>query len=525
MFESRKKVSAGLGAVVIAGSAGLVAVAPAATAATATYQVHCALPAGQPPVDGSQSVTVDLSPASSAPGGSIEATVTLGPSPATSPVPLTGVDMTPSITFAQSGGAGGQVTVTGPTIKADIPGAPTPISTPPYKGTFTVPAGAAGLVNLVPVKTVTKTVTPFGTFETTCDVTGGTDVVASYTAKQPPADPTLVASPGSVEQNSQLGLSGTKWEGNVTKVSLCDAGGANCQALPAQLYSLNVANGNLTGGVQIVDQVPPGTYTVKVESDAPQSKTSNSFTVTGVPPVTASASPSSGDLGQATVVSGDNWVKSGNVTLQGQKSDGTATTDAPVTVATDANGHFSSPYTVNDKNTAKINVSGGGKSANAAYTPKFGQQLGQDASGTVNSGGLSFQQAAAGIQLSPITLNGKPQTMTGALNQVAVQDFRGDVLGWDLTGQITDFTNPEKGGVIPANSFSWKPACAVTNPASPSQVVTGSEGNVGLLCKQNANAPGVVSGGEFTADASTKLAVPAWQLSGTYTATLTLTLI
>ncbi|MGR6997965.1 hypothetical protein ACU686_07440 [Yinghuangia aomiensis] len=105
MFESRKKVSAGLGAVVIAGSAGLVAVAPAATAATATYQVHCALPAGQPPVDGSQSVTVDLSPASSAPGGSIEATVTLGPSPATSPVPLTGVDMTPSITFAQSGGA------------------------------------------------------------------------------------------------------------------------------------------------------------------------------------------------------------------------------------------------------------------------------------------------------------------------------------------------------------------------------------------------------------------------------------
>ncbi|MGR6997964.1 hypothetical protein ACU686_07435 [Yinghuangia aomiensis] len=262
-----------------------------------------------------------------------------------------------------------------------------------------MPAGTAGLVNLVPVKTVTKTVTPFGTFETTCDVTGGTDVVASYTAKQPPADPTLVASPGSVEQNSQLGLSGTKWEGNVTTVSLCDAGGANCQALPAQLYSLNVANGNLTGGVQIVDQVPPGTYTVKVESDAPQSKTSNSFTVTGVPPVTASASPSSGDLGQATVVSGDNWVKSGNVTLQGQKSDGTATTDAPVTVATDANGHFSSPYTVNDKNTAKINVSGGGKSANAAYTPKFGQQLGQDASGTVNSGGLSFQQAAAGIQL------------------------------------------------------------------------------------------------------------------------------
>ncbi|MGA4540235.1 hypothetical protein ACPA54_09585 [Uniformispora flossi] len=167
--------------------------------------------------------------------------------------------------------------------------------------------------------------------------------------------------------------------------------------------------------------------------------------------------------------------------------------------------------------------SGSGVLGTFAVTSDTGTQ--QRPQGTVDSGGLNFEQAAAGMRLSQVTLNGKPQTMTGALNQVAVQDFRGDVLGWDLTGAITDFTSPEKGGLIPADSFTWKPACAVTNPDSPSQVVTGSEGTVGLLCKQNANAPGVVSGGEFTADASAKLPIPAWQLSGTYTATLTLTLI
>jgi hypothetical protein len=169
--------------------------------------------------------------------------------------------------------------------------------------------------------------------------------------------------------------------------------------------------------------------------------------------------------------------------------------------------------------------SGGGVLGTFTVTTGAGTGTQQLPRGTVDSGGLNFEQAAAGMQLSQVTLNGKPQTMTGALNQVAVQDFRGDVLGWDLTAAITDFTSPEKGGLIPADSFTWKPACAVTNPDSPSRVVTGSEGTVGLLCKQNANAPGVVSGGEFTADASAKLPIPAWQLSGTYTATLTLTLI
>ncbi|GAA4964276.1 hypothetical protein GCM10023205_30430 [Yinghuangia aomiensis] len=171
----------------------------------------------------------------------------------------------------------------------------------------------------------------------------------------------------------------------------------------------------------------------------------------------------------------------------------------------------------------ECDFSGSGVLGTFTVTSDTGTQ--QRPQGTVDSGGLNFEQAAAGMQLSQVTLNGKPQTMTGALNQVAVQDFRGDVLGWDLTGAITDFTSPEKGGLIPADSFTWKPACAVTNPDSPSQVVAGSEGTVGLLCKQNANAPGVVSGGEFTADASAKLPIPAWQLSGTYTATLTLTLI
>lgn len=521
MFESRKKVAAGLGAVVIAGTAGLVAVAPAASAGTVTVQAACTVPVIGPQ-NGPQQVTVTLAPVTGAAGSTVQATVDLGPPPITSPFAITGAKAQSTLHLAMSGAATGTVDLAGPEVTLDIP-AGVPIDPAPFTVPITIPAGASvGDINFTPTGTTNSTDIPgFGKQVAPCTFTGG-GTVATFTVKAPPGPVTVAVAPTTVQQGGSVAVSGTGWEGNVTKVQLCGPGGTGCQDYPAH----NVANsgGSLTGGVTIVDQVPPGSYSIKVIGDAPQSGVSNNFTVQGVPPVQAGLAPTSGEPGTVTNVTGSNWP-AGTVTIQGQKADNTNTADPAVTVPVNA-GNISAQYTVNDPTTAKIRITGaGGKTIAPAFTVILGQQLQQAPEGEVKGNGLKFQQAAAGIQLTPITLNGRPQTMTGALNQVAIQDFRGDVLGWDLTGQITDFVNAERGGVIASNKFTWTPSCAVTNPDSPSAVVTGQAGQVGLLCKQNANGPGQVSGGEFTADAATSLAVPAWQLAGVYKATLTLTLI
>lgn len=520
MYKSRKKVAAGLGAAVIAGTAGLVAVAPAASAGTVTVNAVCQVPVlGEK--TGPQTVSVELTPVTGPAGITVTANVDLGPPPITSPFAFANAKAQSTLHLAMSGAATGVVNLAGPEVTLDLP-ANVPIDPAPFTTTFTVPASAAaGAINFEPTGSTNVTDIPgVGKQTAPCVYTGG-GTVATFTVKAPPGPATAVVAPTTIQQGSGGTVTGAGWEGAVSNVELCV--GTACQPYPVNTIAVG-SGGALTGGFTIVDQVPPGAYTLKITSDSGQITSTNSFTVTGVPPVTAATNPTSGDLGAATTVSGTNWP-AGNVTVQGLKQDNSPTTDAPVTVAVAADGTFSTPYTVNDANTRKIGVTNGTKNAAAAYTVKVGQQVTTDIEGEVIGGGLNFQQAGTGITLTPITLNGKPQTMNGSLNQVKVQDFRGTTLGWDLTGQITDFTSPAVSGVISGDRFTWTPACAVTNPDSPSQVVTGSAGTVGALCSQTANAPGQVSGGEFTADAATKLAVPAWQLSGTYTATLTLTLI
>ncbi|WP_436777239.1 hypothetical protein [Yinghuangia sp. YIM S09857] len=520
MIKSRKRVAAGLGAAVIAGTAGLVAVAPAASAGTVTVQADCNVPIIGPK-QGPQNVTVDLTPVAGPAGITVTANVDLGPPPITSPLAIANAKAQSTLHLTMSGAATGVVDLAGPEVTLDlVPNVP--IDPAPFTTTFTIPANASvGDISFTPTGTTNITDIPgFGQQIAPCTYTGG-GAVATFTVEAPPAPVTATVAPTTIQQGSGGTVTGTGWEGTISGVEMCV--GAACQPYPVHTIAVG-ANGALTGGFTVVDQVPPGTYSLKITSDSGQSTQTNTFTVTGVPPVTAAVNPTSGDLGAATTVTGTNWP-AGNVTVQGLKQDNTPTTDAPVTVAVAADGTFTTPYTVNDANTRKIGVTNGTKSAAAAYTVKVGQQVSQDLEGEVIGGGLNFQQAGTGISLTPITLNGKPQTMNGALNQVKVQDFRGTTLGWDLTGQITDFTSPAVSGVISADRFTWTPVCAVTNPDSPSAVQTGSAGAVGALCIQSPNAPGQVSGGEFTADAATKLSVPAWQLSGTYTATLTLTLI
>ncbi|MYW03654.1 hypothetical protein [Streptomyces sp. SID3343] len=146
----------------------MLALAPSAAAAEPlTVQVHCVIPLDQPPVDGPQQIALDGPTDPVRPGDKVRIKVTLGGSPATSPLPFPGTPLTPSIQLVLSGGAKGEVTLQGPKMRVDIPGTPAQIVVPPYEGEITVPAHAEGDITIAPGKMVTSTAI-FGDQITTC---------------------------------------------------------------------------------------------------------------------------------------------------------------------------------------------------------------------------------------------------------------------------------------------------------------------------------------------------------------------
>ncbi|MDI2124885.1 WxL domain-containing protein [Yinghuangia seranimata] len=430
---SRKRIAAGLGAAVVASAVGLVAVAPAAHAGTGRYKMHCNLPILAVVIDSDQDITVSLDPAVQAPGGTISAMFDLGPiAVSTVPFPVNDVQTSTSVTFDQIGGASGQVTVTSGPVVVNVP-ANTPIDPPPSTGTFTVPANAAGVVDLVPVRTVIHAVSPYGVFDAVCDVVGGANPVASYTA-------------------------------------------------------------------------------------APR-------------PRQASVNPASGKPGTVVTAHGADFTPNAAVAIAGVVGAGRST-DPPTIVQTDAQGSFTGTFTVNDPNTTGIALAEVADQTKVVVTGfrvvhDASDPLTQSPTGNIKPGVLNMTQTTPGITLSEITLNGTAQTMNGKLNQVAVVDFRGSTLGWSLTGQITDFTS-NTGGTLTKDKFSWTPKCQVTDPDSPSAVTAGAAADFGAtaskLCTQAASTDNTVTGGQFTADADVKLAVPKYVLAGNYSATLTLSL-
>lgn len=271
MTSLGRRIAAGLGAGAIAAS-GLLALAPAASAGTITPTVDCFVEALNKHFEGPQSIELTATPNPADPGGSVTANVKLGASPATSPVALTGVEITPTIEFTLGGGASGTVSVTGATTTMDV-AQNAPITPPPYSGTFTIPATASGEVTLTPTKLVTKVFIPAYNLTqiTPCTIVSGGGVVETVTVKAPePEVPTLSADPGTVEPGAATALAGVNWTPNSPATpELCDAAGANCNAAGIAANTLAVgADGRLGGTATIAAGTADGSYTVKVSQGA-----------------------------------------------------------------------------------------------------------------------------------------------------------------------------------------------------------------------------------------------------------------
>jgi hypothetical protein len=145
----------------------------------------------------------------------------------------------------------------------------------------------------------------------------------------------------------------------------------------------------------------------------------------------------------------------------------------------------------------------------------------QEITTTVAPGDLSLTVAGTAVTLGGGTIGGQA---TGDLNKAKVTDQRGTNAGWELTGQVEQFTTAA-GGVIPANQLGWDPT--VTKVQGSGTGVPGAKltpgtglGQPKTLCRSGTTG----SAGVYECGAKLTLGIPDTTAPGTYTATLTLTL-
>ncbi|MBY8871935.1 Ig-like domain repeat protein [Micromonospora sp. PLK6-60] len=134
----------------------------------------------------------------------------------------------------------------------------------------------------------------------------------------------------------------------------------------------------------------------------------------------------------------------------------------------------------------------------------------------VEAGAFSLAVASPTATLTGGTVGG---TATGALPTATVTDLRGTNVGWDLTGQLEDFTLGAD--TIASSKLSWNPSAAKTSGSGA--VTAGAAADLGdtrTLCSAAPNA----SAGTFTCGAGLRLSIPDDVAPGEYSATLTLTL-
>ncbi len=134
----------------------------------------------------------------------------------------------------------------------------------------------------------------------------------------------------------------------------------------------------------------------------------------------------------------------------------------------------------------------------------------------VQPGAFSLAVASPTAQLAGGTVGG---TATGNLPTATVTDLRGTNAGWNLTGQLQDFTQGTT--TISSSKASWTPSAAKTGGSGA--VTAGAAADLGdtrTLCSAASGS----SAGQFTCDAGLSLSIPDNVAPGEYSATLTLTL-
>jgi hypothetical protein len=540
----RRLVAGAAGVTTVAGIGLLAFAATPAFAGTSTGVYTCSLTGVAAETEAGGLVLT--APDSGATGSTVELSIDQPQGSTTSPVAITSVAISGTATVSGDGSTT-SLAFSGTGGASAAGAAPSAVDT-----TESLALNAGGTTTVsIPSYTLTIVLTGLGTESGTCTATT-TPSVSITVANQPAATITAVSGQtgtASARDGSTVSFSGSNFTAGATvSASLVPSGGGTAIPLTTTPATLTATDGSVTGSAVIPSGTAAGAYELTLSDTSGDLPATAPLTILAAP--TCTATPASGGAGTVTTVVCASFDPGAAVTLQGVTSGGTATSDPAVAATANSSGAVSQSYTVNAGTTAGIEVtqtSPESLSAEASFSAQsnscIADQNGatggtcstsQGTTTTVNPGPLEASQSGAQITLSNITINGTPQLVTGALNQIVVSDFRGSTLGWTVNATATSFTG-SNGGTISAANMGVQPSCgpdaaglaASGLSAFPSTVTAGPQATFAsavTLCSTPALGAGNVTGGVFDVGGGLGLEVPPYLLAGVYTDTITISL-
>jgi hypothetical protein len=270
-------------------------------------------------------------------------------------------------------------------------------------------------------------------------------------------------------------------------------------------------------------------------------------TPVATPTTTALSVSPSGSVAQFTPVTLSATVSPSAAAGQIQFTDGGANLGNPVAVSGGTASFTTSTLAVGSHSfTAKF-VPANPAAFTASESPAVpltvtaftGVSTSEDITTTVQAGALTISVDNSHVTLpSPtLTTDGAKLSTAGSLNPVTVTDTRAGNLGWNVSGQVSDFSDGSSHSINGGN-LGWTPkvvdkgtsqtvtAGPQVNPANA--IAPGAVPPAGLgLASSRILATAAAGAGIGTAHVSADVAlnVPTTTVAGTYTATLTLTAI
>ncbi|MFJ3924766.1 hypothetical protein [Streptomyces sp. NPDC090022] len=239
-------------------------------------------------------------------------------------------------------------------------------------------------------------------------------------------------------------------------------------------------------------------------------------------PVTTKVTPNSGKAGTAVVATGANFP-AGPVTCSALLA-GAATGDTGSGSA-DASGAANCSLTVTKKaDEIKINGSAGAGRAFVFVEDVPGVKNPVDVEVLPGPLGIGPQAGNPPVDFGKVTINGKPQSVVGQFNAMAVHDFRGGSLGWDVTATRTPFLNETTGHAMTTAQIGIQPACTVTNADSPSTCTAGAPGAITdtpMKIASQAAGGDQLTGGEFAIGGAGMIQLPPFMFADTYQSVVT----
>lgn len=277
--------------------------------------------------------------------------------------------------------------------------------------------------------------------------------------------------------------------------------------------------------LSVVDADLSGSVFTTTCTPAPRPSASlGSVAVEALPkdPVTTKLTPNSGKAGTAVTVTGANFP-AGAVTCSALKG-GVATGDTGTGTATAA-GAATCNITVT-KAADQIKLDG-------SITPYKDFVFVVDQPGVKNPvdvevlpGPLAIgpQAGNPAVSFGKVTINGKSQSVVGQFTAMAVQDFRGGTLGWDVSATRTPFLNEVTGHSMVKAQIGIQPTCKVTNADSPSTCTAGTPGAISdtpMKIASQAAGGDNLTGGEFEVGGAGMIQLPPFMFADTYQSVVT----